>query len=78
MHQSGCFDYWKVPLVDCFNDDAEWGGLVSLGGFAAYGDEVFLERAKDVWTVSLWLWVWCEVWGLIVLLSVRDESWIYQ
>ncbi|KAF2166843.1 hypothetical protein M409DRAFT_22898 [Zasmidium cellare ATCC 36951] len=34
-HQSGCFDFWKVSLVDCFNDDAASAALGSREGYAA-------------------------------------------
>lgn len=49
MHQSGCFGYWGVPLVDCFNDDAVWGALASLEGAGAYGRGGYEGRAVEVW-----------------------------
>jgi len=48
----GCYADWGVELVDCYNDDAGWAGLASLQAWEAYGDEVFLTRAKGVFDVS--------------------------
>ena len=53
MHQSGCYQFWKEPLVDCFNDDGNTGARTSLQGYAAYGDQVFLQRAISIHNVSL-------------------------
>ncbi|KUJ06785.1 uncharacterized protein LY89DRAFT_743424 [Mollisia scopiformis] len=47
-HPGGCYEYWHSPLVDCFNDDAGWAALTSLEGYAAYGDEDYLQNAKSV------------------------------
>ena len=53
----GCYDYWQSPLVDCYNDDAQWAGLGSVQQYEAYGDQVFLDRAVSVWNVRMKLQV---------------------
>jgi len=45
------FDKWGVPLVNTYNDDAGWAALSNVQAYEAYGREIFLKRAIDVWNV---------------------------
>ena len=48
----GGYEVWKVPLVNYYNDDIGWAGMANVQAYEAYGDEVFLTRAKGAYDVS--------------------------
>lgn len=45
-------EVWKVPGVNYYNDDNGWAGLASVQAYEAYGDDIFLTRAGDIFKVS--------------------------
>ena len=49
----GGYEVWQVPLVNYYNDDIGWAGLSNIQAYEAYGDQVFLSRAKGAYDVSL-------------------------
>ena len=46
------FETWGVPLVNYYNDDAAWAAMSNVEAYQAYGNEIFLKRAVDVWEVG--------------------------
>jgi hypothetical protein len=43
---------WKTALVNYYNDDIGWAALSHIAAYDAYGDQIFLDRAKGAYEVG--------------------------
>ena len=64
---------WGVPLVDFYNDDSGWAALANVRAYEAYGDSIFLQRAKGVWQVGT-----CDLTMLILQVHYRPRVHLSQ